>query len=89
MEGLAFIVFTPTTILQMSRRRVSTLFAHRHRGVHVEGRMDQVNAIENTLKEIMAKIDEITELLQKEDSTKTIELPAKTSNLPKIIEDAH
>ena len=50
--------------------------------------MDQVNAIENTLKEIMAKIDEITELLQKEDSTKTIKPSAKASNLPKI-EDAH
>ena len=50
--------------------------------------MDQVNAIENTLKQIISKINEITELLQKEDSAKRVEASAK-ANLPKVLEDAH
>ena len=55
--------------------------------------MDQVNAIENTLKEILAKIDEIHGLLSKprkkeSTGTETIFEPLlKAPNLSKIVED--
>jgi hypothetical protein len=60
-----------------------------------EENMDQEQAIESTLKEILSKIDEIHELLakpQKRESThreKIFEPLLKAPNVSRITEDAH